>query len=503
MNLLNKQTYASLNKKYSTQQNNAYPVKVLQFGEGNFLRAFIDYFIDELNDRGLFGGSICVVQGLPQGHTEVLSQQDQLYTVVSRGLEDGNEREIVKIVTSIKASINPYEDFAAYFKQAENPDLRFVFSNTTEAGIVYSPEELLAEKLHASFPAKLTYFLWKRFEYFKGANDKGLIFFPCELIDNNGQKLKEIVLRLAKDWDLPATFVDWVCNHNTFNNTLVDRIVTGFPSDSFQALSKRLGYVDNMLDTSELFHFFVVEGPAFVKEEIPFDKAGLHVLWTQDASPYKNRKVRILNGGHTCMVLGAFLAGNQYVGEAVGTPLWNTYLKTAIFEEIIPALSSKFVFHQNELESFANAVFDRFANPYIKHALLSIAFNSVSKINERVLPSIADFYACSGTLPKILTFAFACFIQFYRICGIDNTGYYAFRGTEKYYVKDEQKHLDYFYDTWKNKTTNEAVNTICCNGDLWDTELSSIQGFISTVSAHICAIEKKGVKSAAEALLHS
>ncbi|MBR1737213.1 MAG: tagaturonate reductase, partial [Firmicutes bacterium] len=400
-----------------------YPEKVIQFGEGNFLRAFVDYMFDVLNENGKFGGSITLIQPIPGGDMlrNFLNEQDGLYTLIARGQEDGKEAVNKRLITSCSRCINPYVDLSVYNACAENPELRFVVSNTTEAGITYEAEPMVDDKPQNKFPAKVTNFLYKRFKAFNGDKSKGLVFIPCELIDDNGKTLKKYVLRYAKDWNLEAAFVDWVETACIFTSTLVDRIVTGYPRNEAKELCEKFGYEDNAIDTSEIFHTWVIEGPAELANELPFDKCGLKVIFTPDVKPYKKRKVRILNGAHTCSVLGAYLAGYDIVRDVMNDNLFYDYLAKALDNEIIPAITSEELTH-DDLKGFADAVFDRFKNPFIDHKLLDISLNSTSKFEARVLHTIREYYTQKTELPKILTFSFAAYLAFYRATEIREIG---------------------------------------------------------------------------------
>lgn len=379
------------------------PEKVIQFGEGGFLRGFVDWMLQKLNESGLWNGSVVVVQPIEKGMCDVLSQQDCLYTHVMRGLE--NKEPVVRkdVVDCISRCVKPYEDFESYRALAKNPDFRFIFSNTTEAGIAYVPEDRVTDAPPKSYPAKLTVLLYER--YLAGLG--GFCIVPCELIEKNGQRLMEIVLQYAKDWELGDDFVSWVQNENSFYNTLVDRIVTGYPRD--EAID--LGYEDHMLDTSEVFHLWVIEGDDKLSAELPFEKAGLNVVWTKDAlSKYRTRKVRILNGAHTSLVPYAMLKGFDTVKSCVDDPDMLAYMKRCIFDEIIPTLDLP----KEELCAYADDVLERFANPFIKHYLSSIALNSVSKFKVRVLPSILTYIERYNAAPETLMEAFGALLRFYR-----------------------------------------------------------------------------------------
>lgn len=376
---------------------------VMQFGEGGFLRGFVDYFFHKLQEKGLYDGKIVVVQPIEKGMCQMLADQNCEYNLFLRGIDNGQVVNEHTHVTSISRALNPYTQYEEYMKLAENPDLRVIVSNTTEAGIEYLGTEKLTDTPPKSYPAKLTQFLYKRFKL----GLKGFILLPCELIDNNADNLKKCILQYANLWELGDDFKNWLESENDFCNTLVDRIVTGYPRDEVEELTKQIGYTDNLIDTAEIFHLWVIEGHH--EDELPFNKAGYNIVWTDDAKPYKKRKVRILNGGHTSMVLGARLYGLSTVGECLKDETVSAFLKKCIFEEIVPTLGNT----ETDVK-FGEAVLERFSNPFIKHQLLSIALNSVSKFQVRVLPTILEYKEKFGKYPAALTFSMAALIAFYR-----------------------------------------------------------------------------------------
>ncbi len=379
------------------------PERVIQFGEGGFLRGFVDWMLQKLNDNTDFNGSVVVVQPIAQGLCDRLEEQNCIYTHIMRGLHNGTPKVDRQIVDVISRTVKPYDDFQAYLDLAKNPDFRFIFSNTTEAGISYVAEDRPTDAPPSSFPAKLTLLLHERFKL----ELPGFLIIPCELIDKNGETLKEIVLRYANDWNLGADFAEWVQKENHFFNTLVDRIVTGYPKDDMP----KLPYEDNMLDTSELFHLWVIEGETEYKNELPFDKIGLNVIWTKDElAKYRTRKVRILNGAHTSLVPYAMLKGFKTVKECVDNDELNAYLRACIFDEIIPTLDLP----EDELIEYAENVLERFQNPYIVHLLSSIALNSVSKFKVRVLPSLLEYIKRKNEMPEHLLTAFGALIKLYK-----------------------------------------------------------------------------------------
>lgn len=380
--------------------------RIIQFGEGGFLRAFVDWIVQLTDEKTDFDASVVVVQPIEKGMCDMLEKQNCVYTLIMRGLKDGVPTVDKKVIDCISHTVQPYRDFDEYLKLAENPDFRFVVSNTTESGIAFNDSDRPDNAPNITFPAKVTMLLKKRFDL--GLN--GFIFLPCELIEKNGQTLKKYVLEYAKLWNLGTDFEKWIGNKNIFCNTLVDRIVTGYPRDE----KIDLGYEDNMLDTSEIFHLWVIEAKddeqRILKNEFPFEKAGLNIIVTNNLDRYRTRKVRILNGAHTSMIPYALLSKIETVGECMKDEKMSKFVKECVFDEIIPTLDLP----KDELIDYANNVFERFLNPYIKHMCSSIALNSVSKFKVRVLPSILEYIKRKGEMPKRLLFSFARLIEFYK-----------------------------------------------------------------------------------------
>lgn len=376
---------------------------VIQFGEGGFLRGFVDYFFQKLKEKGLFDGSVVVVQPIDKGMCEMLEAQNCEYNLFLRGIDNGQVVDEHTHIDVISRCVNPYKDYDSYMKLAENPDFRFIVSNTTEAGIEFVADNKFEDAPAKTFPGKLTQLLYKRYKL----GLRGFIVLSCELIDHNGEELEKCCLQYADLWNLGEEFKTWLKNENDFCSTLVDRIVTGFPRDEHEALCERIGQQDNMMDTAEIFHLWVIQGQH--EDELPLQKAGYNVVWTDNVDPYKKRKVRILNGAHTSMVLGARLYGLETVGECLKDEKVSALLKKCIFEEIIPTIGDT-----EDNRKFGEAVLERFSNPFIKHMLLSIALNSVSKFKARVLPTITEYKEQFGSYPQALVFSLAALIAFYR-----------------------------------------------------------------------------------------
>ena len=464
------------------------PERVLQFGEGNFLRAFVDYFIDEMNEKAGFNGKVVLTQPIAPGLAPMINDQEGLYTLFLRGREDGQQVNRKRVISCVSRCINPYEDFQALMDCAKNPDLRFLVSNTTEAGIVFDPACKFDDKPAASFPGKLTQFLYERYQ--QGL--PGFIILSCELIDHNGDELKKCVGQYIDLWGLDEDFRTWAMGENLFCSTLVDRIVTGYPRKEAEAICQELGYQDNIIDTGEVFGFWVIEGPQSIKDEFPFEKAGLPIIVVDDHTPYKQRKVRILNGAHTSMVLGAYLAGQNIVRSCMEDEVIHGFMNKTIYDEIIPTLDLP----KEDLTEFAAAVSQRFNNPYIDHALLDISLNSTAKWKARVMPSLTEYVKRMGKLPACITFSFAAYIAFYHT-GREKgehclTGV---RGGDTFAIKDDQWVLDFYYDH-KDDSLADLAHAVVTNERMWGKTLEELPGFEAAVAAALERIQAVGMYEA-------
>ncbi|WP_439488679.1 tagaturonate reductase [Algoriphagus sp.] len=444
------------------------PVKILQFGNGNFLRGFTDWMIEKANQANVFDGDIHIVQVHSKSGNNPMKDQDCLFHVIEQGLKKGELVQESTLVTSVSGITNVFEEYEDYLKLGENPDLRFVISNTTEAGITFDPKDSSSDSISNTFPGKLTALLYHRYKTFQGDPSKGLIFLPCELIEANGAALKDCIQKYISYWKLPAGFSEWIDWSNTFCNTLVDRIVPGFPKESIEEVQEKIGYKDDMAVMVEPYHFWAIEGADVVKQEFPLDKAGLNVKFVENLSPFRTQKVRILNGGHTAMVPYAYLKGLRTVREAVENPEIGTFLKEAIYDEIIPTLDMP----QAELEQFAKDVLERFANPFIVHELKSIALNSISKFKVRVLPSLLAYNELKNEWPEKLILSFAALLVFYK-------GDY--KGVETP-VNDNTDIMDEFKAAWALGSTNETVEKLLSERSYWGEDLRSYQGLTEAVS---------------------
>ena len=464
----------------------SHPTRIVQFGEGNFLRAFVDWQIDRLNEHTDLNAGIAVIRPIDFDGLPLLNEQEGLYTTIIRGLDESGEKvSSYRVIRSVNSEIPVYRNFADYMNLAKEPELRFVFSNTTEAGIDFCESDLLTDCPASSFPAKLTQWLYKRFRYFSGASDKGLIIIPCELIDYNGEKLKEIVLRYCELWQLEQAFSQWLKEANTFCSTLVDRIVTGHPREEHQALQQEAGYADQFMVTAEHFYLFVIQGPESLKNELRLDQLPLNIKVVDDIRPYRERKVAILNGAHTTMVPLAYLSGLGTVGEALNDELLAGYVETLMFREIVPALDLP----EDELESFARDVLQRFRNPYIKHQLISISLNSMTKFATRILPQLLRRVKDTGQVPVLMSMAFAAQCLFYR----------GGRGSEQIALQDSEFWLDTFSTLWhqheqKEIGLTELVSEVLGVHSHWGQDLNQIEGLTEQIAKQLEAMMETGVR---------
>lgn len=464
--------------------------KVLQFGEGNFLRAFVDYWLDIANEKVNWNGKCLLVQPTVGGISKRINRQEGLYTVCLRGLENGERVDSARIVSVISRCLDPYceEGFRQLMEAAVSDSLEFVVSNTTEAGIVYDPSCRLTDRPCLSFPGKLAQVLYARFR----AGKSGLVILPCELIDNNGDELKRCIERYAAQWELEEEFFRYLSEQCTFCNTLVDRIVPGRIRDTEELAraEENLGYHDDLMDVGEVFGVWIIEGPEWLNERLPFKKAGINCHVVPDVKPYKKRKVRILNGAHTGFVPGAYLAGHSIVRDCMHDSVIRGFMNKMLFEEILPVLHLP----GDDAKDFAAAVQDRFSNPFIDHELLSISLNSTSKWRTRNLPSLLEYVQQFGKLPRCLAVSFAAYMAFYT-CGVQeltDRGLICRREDgEEYFVRDEQWILE-FYRAHCGDTAEELVRAVMTNKEMWGRDLTAIPGFETSVAADLKLIRAEG-----------
>ncbi len=484
-----------------TGETTGKPVRILQIGDGTFLRAFADWMIDVANGKGLLNARVTMAQSLPKGNAGKLAAQDHLYTVLTRGAQGGSDLESRRIVTCIDSALDPHRQWAEMQACVRDPALRFVISNTTEAGLTYQEERFFEARCPQSFPAKVAALLYARFQRFENTPGSGLVLLPCELTENNGGELKRIVLQHAQKWALPAGFISWVERENQFLNTLVDRIVPGFPTGEAADLFRRIGYRDSLLVTAEPYHLWVIEGPPALAKELPLREAGLSVVWTNDLAPYRTRKVRILNGVHSAAGLAAYSAGLGSVGDMMRREAFERYVKHVVFEEIVPFVPMP----EQERRQYAELVLERLRNPHMHHELLAIAQSSVSKWRVRVLPSIKDFASKRGSVPAGLSFSLAALICFYRGSRDERGAYVGRRGKETYTIQDDAVVVSAMEQAWQayeaEKQVAPMVTRLLADERLWNEGLNSIPGLAERVIDGILAIQRLGSEGAVLELL--
>ncbi len=489
------------------------PVKVLQFGEGNFLRAFADAFFDLANEKAGWNGKIAMVQPASKSTSgrDRVNAQEGLYTLYLRGSENGVKTDRKRVISAADRCYNTWEDWDALRELISSPDLLYVTSNTTEAGIVYDPECRPEDRPPASFPAKVTALLYERFK----AGMPGLVFLPCELIDDNGKALFTCILKHASDWDLGEGFAEWVRTENVFCSTLVERIVPGRVRDEavLAQMEEENGYRDELLDVGEVFGVWYIEDAAPQKlEELKevFGKAGVNVHFVPDVVPYKKRKVRILNGAHTGFVPGAYLAGFDIVRDCMHDNAVRGYMNRMLEKEVIPVLPLP----EDDCKAFAAAVQDRFNNPFVDHQLLSITLNSTSKWRARNMPTLLEYVEKYGELPPCLTMSLAMLIAFFStdivrreenalVCrrhgqGIAEGAESApseYAGGEEYRAQDDAWVLDFYYEH-KDAEDEALVHDVLGSTDMWGQDLTQVPGLEETVLTDLALIRQQGTAAA-------
>lgn len=468
-----------------------YPVKVLQIGEGNFLRGFVDWMVDECNRQGLYQGGIAVTQPRPAGRSklEQLNSQDGIYTLLTRGLLEGKVIEERRTITVFSQIIDPYSEWDEFLALAENPDLEMVVSNTTEAGIRYQQVAWKPEEPIESFPGKLTLLLYRRFECFAGDPNKGLMILPCELLERNGDELRTIVLKHAEDWRLPEPFTRWVHDHNRFLNSLVDRIVTGFPEQS-ETYFSTWGFEDRMLNATEPYHFWAIEGEKELGDKLPFHKAGLNVHWVEDLTPFQTRKVRLLNGTHTLMAAIGLVHGMDEVKQVTEHPVWGPKLKTAMEKELVPSVPLA----REEALSYAESVWERFKNPFICHKLTDISMNSISKFKVRLLPGLKEYVHLYGNIPPTIAEGLAALIRLYRVVSVNGQWFGLRLDGQSVPVRDDAEGLAIFQDVWdrynrKKLDLSGLISDILSSEKLWNENLNAITGLHEAVYGYLQEME--------------
>lgn len=462
------------------------PVKILQFGEGNFLRAFVDWMIHKANEAGVVNSGVVAVQPISQGLAGLLRKQDCLYHVYLEGIKDKQPVKEVTLVKSLVDALNPYEEYETYKNLFLSPGLEMIISNTTEAGIRYEEGDDLNVLPPKSYPAKMTSLLYQRFKKFQGAADKGLLVICCELIEDNGSTLREYVLKHAAYHQLGADFIAWVKSACHFYDTLVDRIVPGFPRETIHEIKEELGFDDNLVVKGEYFHVWAIGGDAVIKEKLPLDKAGLNVLFMDDIKPFRAKKVRILNGSHTAMVPIALQLGCETVKDAFNIPLVEKYINRMVEDEVLPVIDED----PEELKKFAAKILERFYNPYIKHYLKDISLNSLSKWETRNFPTIKDNFEKRNTQADLATFSFAALLVLY-----------SGKSEITFTPNDTPEFVDFIKNSFHSEDISGWVNGIVNNKQLWTVDLSALPDFAANAAQDVKLILEKGMEKALEQVL--
>ncbi len=502
MQTLNKQlSKATIPKTVAFETLEGLPEKIIQFGEGNFMRGFTDWMIHELNKQGLFNGKVVVVQPRGQDKIPLFTKQDGLYTVVLRGVENGEKVEKKEIISSVSRGLKVTDQWEEIKELVTSKDINYIFSNTTEAGLTYLQETYDPNSPAESYPGKLTALLYHRYNFFKGDPEAGLVMIPCELVEENGTLLRNLVIKVANDWELPSEFIEWVKVNNQFCNTLVDRIVTGYPTDEIEEFENKLGYQDELLTVGEPYHLFAIEATEEVANDIPFDQAGLNVKWG-DITPFRNLKVRLLNGPHTMMSSVCYLAGADTVQEVMEDVTLRKFIETGMLHEIYPTVDIA----EEEKKQFSEAVIERFLNPYNKHYLKDIALSSVYKFKSRLIPSLVDYVEQKGSLPPMITFALAGLLAFNRPIKIEENELVGLRDEVEYAIRDNQEAIKALVTGWNGfDGTADGVATlvsnILSNTAIWGQDLNEIPNLATTVASHLKDILENGMRASVEKLV--
>ena len=471
-----------------TAQAAKYPTKVIQFGEGNFLRAFVDWIIWNTNKATDFNAGVVVVQPIDRGMVDMLNSQDGLYHVNLQGIDKGQAVDSIEMIDVINGGLNPYTQNEEFMALAENPEIRFVISNTTEAGIAFDPSCKLEDKPASSYPGKLTQLLYHRYEHFNGDMTKGFIILPCELIFLNGKELKKCIYQYIDLWNLGEGFKAWFEQACGVYCTLVDRIVPGYPKDTIDQIHERIGFKDNLVVKGEIFHLWVIEAPESVAAEFPADKAGLNVLFVPSEAPYHERKVTLLNGPHTVLSPVGYLSGLDTVKECVEDPQVGQFVRKVMYGELMETLNLP----KEELQAFADSVVERFLNPYVKHFVTSIMLNSFPKYKTRDLPGLKTYLERKGELPKGLVLGLAAIITYYKG---------GKRGEVEIVPNDDAAIVALLKDLWATGDLRKVAEGVLAAEFIWGENLNEIPGLTDLVVADLEIIQNEGMREAVETVI--
>lgn len=475
-----------LNRK--TVQANLRPERIIQFGEGGFLRAFVDWIVFNMNEKTDFNSSVVVVQPIEHGLIDVLNAQDGLYHLNLQGIENGQPVDSIQLIDVISRGLNPYKHFDDYLKLAENPEMRFIVSNTTEAGIAFDKTCKLNDAPAKSYPGKLTQLLYHRYKTFNGAADKGFIIFPCELIFHNGQMLKKCIHKYIELWDLGAEFLNWFDNACGVYSTLVDRIVPGYPKDTIGQILEKIQVEDKLVVKGEIFHLWVIEAPESVAKEFPADKAGLNVLFVPSEKPYHDRKVTMLNGPHTVLAPVGYLSGLNTVSECLAHDVMGPFINKVMFGELMQTLDLS----KEELEKFGQAVLDRFRNPFVKHYVTSIMLNSFPKFKARDLPGLKIYLQRTGELPKGIVLGLAAICTYYAG---------GKRGEDEIVVNDDEQIMELLTELWATQDTLAIAEGVLDSDLIWGEDLNKVEGLTLALKANLDSIRDNGMLATVKSIL--
>ncbi len=476
----------NLNRK--TVQANLRPERIIQFGEGGFLRAFVDWIVFNMNEKTNFNSSIVVVQPIENGLIDILNAQDGLYHLNLQGIDKDQPVDSIQLIDVISRGLNPYKHFEDYLQLAENPEMRFIVSNTTEAGIAFDPNCKLTDAPAKSYPGKLTQLLYHRYKTFDGATDKGFLIFPCELIFHNGQMLKKCIQQYITLWELGEDFLQWFDQSCGIFSTLVDRIVPGYPKDTIDQILEKIQIEDKLVVKGEIFHLWVIEAPESVAKEFPADKAGLNVLFVPSEKPYHDRKVTMLNGPHTVLAPVAYLSGLNIVSESLAHEVIGPFINKVMFNELMETLDLP----KEELEKFGKAVLDRFRNPYVKHYVTSIMLNSFPKFKARDLPGLKTYLERKGTLPKGIVLGLAAICTYYKG---------GLRGSDEIVVNDDKQIMDLLTELWATKDTLKVAEGVLANNYIWGEDLTQINGLTQLLKENLDSIRDNGMLATVKSIL--
>ena len=471
-----------------TATANQYPTKVIQFGEGNFLRAFVDWIIWNTNQKTNFNAGVVVVQPIERGMVDMLNAQDGLYHVNLQGIDKGEAVDSIQMIDVINGGLNPYTQNAEFMALAEDPNIRFVISNTTEAGIAFDPSCKLEDKPASSYPGKLTQLLYHRYNHFNGDKSKGFIILPCELIFLNGKELKKCIYQYIELWQLGEGFKTWFEEACGVYCTLVDRIVPGYPKDTIDQIHERIGYSDNLVVKGEIFHLWVIEAPESVAAEFPADKAGLNVLFVPSEAPYHERKVTLLNGPHTVLSPVGYLSGLDTVKECVEDPEVGAFVKKVMYEELMETLNLP----KPELQQFADSVVERFVNPYVKHFVTSIMLNSFPKYKTRDLPGLKTYLERKGELPKGLVLGLAGIITYYKG---------GKRGDVEIVPNDDAAIVELLKNLWATGDVRKVAEGVLAAEFVWGEDLNAVTGLTDLLTADLALIQNEGMRAAVKSVI--